>query len=297
MSLNCSFPLNCSQREEALSTRQPALQSELAQSVSGQGQKTEKDIREELRSTTSEQSSLEKELRQANPAYAEARYPQPVYISGLPLHRDETFIEFKMLEDSLLVWIIAGSQDRPRLAAFYKVDHPRQWYEERILEIRDAFNRSQPGEFDPQISEQLFNGLFPAPFAQYVTSAKSIVFVPDDILFLLPLEALSPNASKSQYPLLKTPTSYFPSAAAFRLSRAVVRTKREWPDQFIGVADPVASKDDERYSAANILSKVESLTPRSQKRQPNYRCGRSCQWMTLRPEAIFSVVCLIPLRR
>jgi tetratricopeptide (TPR) repeat protein len=261
--LGMQLPADLRQREEALSTRQHALQSELAQSVSGQGEKTEKEIREELRSTTSEQLSLEKELRQASPAYADARYPQPVSISSLPLHADETFIEFKMLDESLLVWIIAGSHDGPRLVAFYKVDHPRQWYEERILGIRDAFNRGQPGEFDPQISEQLFDGLFPGPFAQYVTAAKSIVFVPDDILFLLSFEVLSPTASKSEYALLKTPTSYFPSAGAFRLLREVVRTKREWPDQFFGLADPIVSTDDERYSSANILSTVESLTPQS----------------------------------
>jgi CHAT domain-containing protein len=259
--LGMQLPADLRQREEALSTRHHALQSELAQSVSGQGQKTEKDIREELRSTISEQLSLEKELRQASPAYAEARYPQPVSISSLPLHADETFIEFKMLDESLLVWIIAASQDGPRLVAFYKVDHPRQWYEERILAIRDAFNRAQPGEFDPQVSEQLFDGLFPGPFAQYVTAAKSIVFVPDDILFLLPFEVLSPTASKSDYALLKTPTSYFPSAGAFRLLRQVVRTKREWPDQFFGLADPIVSTDDDRYSAASILSTVETLTP------------------------------------
>ena len=261
--LGMQLPADLRQRENTLSTRQDALQSELAKSISGQNQRTQKTIREELRSTTSEQLSLEKELRQASPAYAEARYPQPVSISSLPLHADETFIEFKMLDESLLVWIISGSQDRPRLVAFYKVDHPRQWYEERILGIRDAFNRGQPSEFDPQISEQLFDGLFPGPFAQYVTAAQSIVFVPDDILFLLPFELLSPTASKSEYALLKTPTSYFPSAGAFRLLREIVRTKREWPDQFFGLADPIVSRDDDRYSSASILSTVESLTPQS----------------------------------
>jgi CHAT domain-containing protein len=265
--LKTQLPAELQQREQVLSARQAALQSELAQFMSGQGHRTEKEIREELSSATNEQSALAKELRQANPAYAEARYPQPVDISGLPLHRDETFIEFKMLEDSLLVWIIAGSQDEPRLVAFYKVEHPRQWFEERILEIRDAFNRGRPTEFDPQISEQLFNALFPAPFAQYVTSAKSIIFVPDDILFLLPFELLSPRASQSQYPLLKIPTSYSPSGAALRLSRAVIRTKRAWPAQFLGIADPVISKDDERYTSATILSKVESLTPRSAQKE------------------------------
>ena len=142
------------------------------------------------------------------------------------------------------MWIISGLQDGPRLVAFYIVEHPRLWFEERILEIRNAFNRSQPTEFDPQISEQLFKGLFPVPFAQYViNSAKSIIFVPDDILFLLPLEALSPTASKSQYPLLKIPTSYFPSAAAFApVARRLFEPNGEWTAQFIGVADPVISK-------------------------------------------------------
>jgi CHAT domain-containing protein len=258
--LKLQLPTELQQREQALSARLGALQSELAQSMSGQRHRTERQIRAELSSTTNDQSALAKELRQASPAYAEARYPQPVDISSLPLHQDETFIEFKMLEDSLLAWIIAGSRDGPRLVAFYKVEHPRQWFEERILEIRDAFNRGQPTEFDPQISEQLFRALFPAPFAQYVTGAKSIIFVPDDILFLVPFEVLSPSASKSQYALLRIPTSYFPSAGAMRLSRAIVRTKREWTTQFFAMADPIISKEDERYSSASMLSKVESLT-------------------------------------
>jgi CHAT domain-containing protein len=80
---------------------------------------------------------------------------------------------------------------------------------------------------------------------------------------LLPFELLSPTASKSEYALLKTPTSYFPSAGAFRLLRQIVRTKREWPDQFFGLADPIVSRDDDRYSSASILSTVESLKPQS----------------------------------
>ena len=73
--LKLQLPAELQQREQALSARQDALQSELAQSMSGQGHRTEKEIRGELSSATNEQSALAKELRQANPAYAEARYP------------------------------------------------------------------------------------------------------------------------------------------------------------------------------------------------------------------------------
>jgi hypothetical protein len=197
-----------------------------------------------------------------------------------------------MLDESLLVWIISGSQDGPRLVAFYKVPHPRPWYEERVLEIRDAFNRGQPSEFDPQISEQLFEGLFPGPFAQYVTAAKSVIFVPDDILFLLPFEVLSPNASKSEYALLKTPTSYFPSAGAFRLLREIVRTKRSgrtsflvWLIQSYQRTTPVIVPP-----AFSGLSSLWEHNPQGSRTNP--WCGRSCQWMTLRPEGISFVACL-----
>ncbi len=114
--LKLQLPTELQQREQALSARQGALQSELAQSMSGQGSKTEKEVRAQLSTATNEQSALAKELRQANPAYAEARYPQPVDISSLPLRSDETFIEFKMLEDSCsLAYDMAGSLPVPKM--------------------------------------------------------------------------------------------------------------------------------------------------------------------------------------
>jgi len=75
---------------------------------------------------------------------------------------------------------------------------------------------------------------------------------------------LSPRASRSEFVLLHTPTSYFPSAAALRLSRSVAPVKHDWQSQFFGMADPITSADDERYSAASILPEVEAA--KSEKR-------------------------------
>jgi CHAT domain-containing protein len=128
-------------------------------------------------------------------------------------------------------------------------------FEKRILSLRDAFNTDHPEKFDPKICEELFDSLFPEPFAGYLTNARSVVFIPDGILFLLPLEMLSPHASTGQFVLLKTATEYFPSAAVFRLSRTAVHTRSAWQEQFIGIADPITSPSDERYVAAALLVK------------------------------------------
>ncbi|MCU1315640.1 MAG: Tetratricopeptide 1 repeat-containing protein, partial [Candidatus Acidoferrum typicum] len=254
------LPASLQEKERTLTASQDALQLEMEQSISGQGLRPVKQVQESLKRLDGELAALKKDLGQASPAYAEVRYPRAVAIADLPVRAGEAFIEFKMLEDSLLVWIITGQPaGPPELAAFYKVAHPRVWFQERVLGIRSAFNRGYPDQFDAKVSEELFNAIFPEPYTQHLTSAQSVIIVPDDILFLLPFELLSPQASRSQFILLMTPTSYFPSAGALRLSRAIVPTKREWPAQFFGLADPITTSDDERYGTASIISVVESL--------------------------------------
>ena len=159
--------------------------------------------------------------------------------------------------------MIEGTEHGPNLAAFYKVERPREWFMENITALRRPFNRGDPDQFDPKLSEELFHTLFPDPYAHTLLSAGSVVFAPDDVLFLLPLEILSPAAAQSNFALLKTPITYAPSAAALRLSRTVNPVKREWPAQFFGLADPITTEDDERYTAATVASEIEGDKPRA----------------------------------
>jgi len=254
--LRRQLPAELQERERSLALRRSSLLTEDGHSSSVKGRNPGAQPQEDVSKLAFEESALEKAIREADPAYAAARYPIRVSIAGLPLRNGETLVEFKMLQDSLLVWIIEGTAGAPHLAAFYEVGHPRLWFEDRILAIRDAFNRGHPDEFDSKASEELFQAIFPEPFADRVSSAPSIIFVPDDVLFLLPLEILSPRATASQFVFLKTPTTYFPSAAAFMLARAVEHTKAEWREEFVGIADPITSKNDQRYGAATFLSKM-----------------------------------------
>jgi CHAT domain-containing protein len=256
--LRRGLPAELQEQERSLALRQSSLQTDSVDGVAGkashlggQGQ-----TKETLGNLALEQAALKKAILEADPAYSEARYPNPISIASLPLRDGETFVEFKMLQDGLLVWIVEGTANAPRLLAFYRVDHPRAWFEDRILAIRSAFNLGHPDGFDAKGSEELFQAIFPEPIATKVSVAPSIIFVPDDILFLLPMEILSPHATASQFTFLKTSTTYFPSAAAFTLARAIEPSRAEWRKQFVGIADPITSKNDPRFGAVTLLSTI-----------------------------------------
>lgn len=252
--LRRKVPADLQESERGILARQDSLHSELSQLTSNSGLRTVKQIQADLQQVDVEDSLLRDKLRHSSPAYAEIRYPRPVVIADLRLRPGEVLIEFKMFDPAAFVWILQGSESGTQLTAFYKVAHSRQWFEDRVLDIRRTFSRGDQREFNPKLSEELFGALFPEQYTHTLLSAESIIFVPDDILFLLPLEMLSPNASQNTYVLLKTPTSYFPSAAALRLSRTVTPAKREWSAQFLGIADPITTKDDERYMVAHLAS-------------------------------------------
>jgi CHAT domain-containing protein len=257
--LRRKVPADQQESERDILARQTSLRSELSQLTSGGEGRTVKQIQADLKQVAAEESLLQDKLRQSSPAYAEIRYPNPVVMEDLPLRPGEVLIEFKMFDPALFVWILEGSPSGTHLAAFYKVPHTRQWFEERILDIRGAFNRGDPSGFNPKLSEELFEALFPENYRHTLFSANSVIFVPDDILFLLPLEILSPDASQNNYPLLKVATTYFPSAAALRLSRTITPAKGEWTAQFLGIGDPVTSKEDERYAVVRIASDLNPI--------------------------------------
>jgi CHAT domain-containing protein len=127
--------------------------------------------------------------------------------------------------------------------------------------LRDAFNSGQPEGYDPAVSEELFGKLFPGKQAEAILESHRLIFVPDDVLDLLPFELLSPHAAQSQYVLLSVPTVYFPSAEALRIGRTARRSEH-WQNAFLGVGDPITSPSDPRYSLVAALSSNQSVTSR-----------------------------------
>lgn len=243
------LPADLQEEERVLDERRATLESELSQQSAAVGRSKEQ-IDAELGKLAGEEKAFQQKLRISFPVYAGLRYPRRMAISDLPLRPGEVLVEFKMFKPALFVWVVQGTESGPRLISFYKVHEPEEWFKSRILDIRDAMNRGDLEGFDPQASEDLFNALFPGKTADLLRSASSLIFIPDDVLSLLPFEILSPKATQNKFLLMDTPTSYFASGAGLRLTRLTRVSDRRWGSSFFGIADPVTSKADDRYKLA-----------------------------------------------
>ena len=261
--LRRKLPVDLQEAERTVVEQSAALQNELSQSAGPEG-RPKKDIEAELQKLSVREEDFQLQLRRNYPVYADARYPRRMTIADLPLRPGEMLVEFKMFDPALFVWIVEGTETGPQVLSFYKVHQTRDWFMERIADIRGAMNRSDLDGFDPKVSEELFNALFPEGVPGLLRSASSLIFIPDEILSLLPLEILSPNATKGEYVLIGTPTSYFPSAAGLRLTRSVRNPSSEWQSNFFGISDPITAAEDDRYRAVADLAATKADSSRSE---------------------------------
>jgi len=135
------------------------------------------------------------------------------------------------------VWSVQKTRNGSHLQTFYRVPQGRDWLRNRVARLREALNEAAPDRVDPKISEELFAALFPAEHAREIEGSGKLVVVPDDALFLVPVEMLSPSASKGEYTLAGEPVVYFPSVSAVELSRSSEIT-RQWKQTLFAIADP-----------------------------------------------------------
>jgi CHAT domain-containing protein len=261
--LRRALPSDLQERERSLLAKRDELRSK----TEGQEQKSD------LGSAEKELAGFIDDLRLTHPQYAAVAYPQPITLESVPLRKDETFVEFKVTNVSTLVWVARNvTGNKVELVDFYQLAKPRQWFEERVSKLRTALNSGRAEEINLHDSEELFNELFPGPASKILLEAKSIVFIPDDVLSVLPFEMLSPDASKGHFPLLSVPTTYYPSAGALRLARAAGHIT-SWQESFLGIGDPITSPADERYDLADVLSPVRGTLAKSKADTGRYEQG------------------------
>lgn len=259
--MRLTLPPATQEREQSLYSRRDLLlaQLEATANIGESNQEIVKvHLKTELSSVQGEINEFLINLRKSSPQYAAIAYPEEVQISTLPLKQGETLVEFKMTDDATFVWIIqnrAGIQND--VVAFYRIPQKRDWFLDRLSVLRKGLNSGRAGAVDWRISEELFTELFPGDIAKTVSNSQEIIFVPDDVLFILPFELFSPEASNGNFVFLKKATTYYPSAASLRLARTASH-QRNWQEAFLGLSDPITSPEDDRFEAAGALKSPEN---------------------------------------
>jgi CHAT domain-containing protein len=255
--MRSSLPPVIQQREQQLFAKRDALTAKIDGASADETPKPQ--LERELASTQGDITKLVSELRKISPQYAAVAYPEEIRLSALPLRKSETLLEFKMTDDSTFVWIVRNSDGHHNeLVEFYEIPRKRTWFLERLSQIRNALNSGQPYAIDWTVSEELFHALFPGKAeTSILEQSDEIVLIPDDALFILPFELLSPTASKGTYFFLRKPITYYPSAVSLTLRRDMI-SSHNWQSSLLGIADPITSPDDERYEATRGLSGRES---------------------------------------
>jgi CHAT domain-containing protein len=130
----------------------------------------------------------------------------------------------------------------------------------QVSRVRAQLNSAHPEAVDLKLCEQLFAALFPDDTGTILENSNELVLIPDDALFVLPFEMYSPQASKGNFPLLKIPTTYYPSAVSLRLARTA-RLRSEWQESFLGLADPITSPSDPRFELAKLQLSPDKTAP------------------------------------
>jgi CHAT domain-containing protein len=259
--MRLTLPPATQEREQSLYSRRDLLlaQLEATANIGESNQEIGKaHLKTELSSVQGEINEFLINLRKSAPQYTAIAYPEEVQISTLPLKQGETLVEFKMTDDATFVWIIqnrAGIQND--VVAFYRISKKRDWFLDRLSALRKGLNSGRAGAVDWRISEELFTELFSGDIAKTVSNSKEIIFVPDDVLFILPFELFSPEASNGNFVFLKKATTYYPSAASLRLARTASH-RRNWQEAFLGLSDPITSPEDDRFEAAGALKSPEN---------------------------------------
>jgi CHAT domain-containing protein/uncharacterized protein HemY len=229
----------------------------------------------ELASAERQIAAFLKDLRKLAPEYAAVAYPESIQMTALPLTKGETLFEVKMTSDATFVWVLANRDGvTNQLVAFYRVPSSRAWFMDRVSALRKALNSGHPETINWKLSEELFHALFPNEIASLVSESQHVIFIPDDVLFALPFELFSPLASNGEFVFLKTASTYYPSAVAFRLGRTATHAST-WQEAFLGLADPITSPEDDRYQAAVAApATVSSVSDRQRADPPPDDAGR-----------------------
>lgn len=248
--LEQQLPPSLHDRESEMTTRIANLKRRLA--VPGQGQSV-LDLQTALSVANREREDFVSEVRKIAPQYASIAYPKPLSRNDIQLLHGDTLLRIHVAPTAVYEWIATPSSDAS-LLEFHSFPIDRQKLRSLVQEIKTAFDQGRPDLLKSETLHEISSLIMPAEISAKVSSAKRLVYIPDDCLFLIPLEMLLWDGNK----VPEMAVSYYPSVGDFVSWRGTAPNERTWAKAFVGFADPITADDDPRLLSLKQVSAAPS---------------------------------------
>jgi CHAT domain-containing protein/Tfp pilus assembly protein PilF len=164
-------------------------------------------ITEQLKTLDEKLDTLKREIRTTSPAYAGLKYPEIITLDEAKRMADTgtAFFAYSLGKDRSYGFVLRKDDFRIFRAPARKV------LQDQVAEYRKAISDKDNRDF--RLGRVLFEELV---LPGLTKGTKRIVFVPDDILNLLPFETLVPDDRKERWLVQDYAVAYVPSLSSLR---------------------------------------------------------------------------------
>jgi tetratricopeptide (TPR) repeat protein len=260
------LPWSWRRQEQNLLNRIAAAKQRLEEAFQKGNKELVSGLQRELKGLKQEQEELMTRLRREYPEYASMQYPQPLKASELGLHSVEVLIEFEVTEWETLVFVVRGG----RVVKVYRARLTRRELQQKVERFRRCMatiagsgGRAGWSELDVALAHSLYRCLLELALKE-VKPPEKVLLVPDEVLCLLPFEALveavpggepqwaGSETEKGLYPQGvryvgdNRVVSYWQSGSALTVTRYL--RKAVGGGRMLVVADPIYHERDERLA-------------------------------------------------
>lgn len=250
------LPVELRKKEENILNQLSAIEN-IWEDTYKKGEKGFKELVKRKEGLKKELDSLITVFRKDYPMYSALNYPKPILAEQLPLKDNEVLLEYTITDDAIyLSRVKKGGVEK-----VIKISKGKEEIEAIVNEFMLPLqNPETKDKFSIASAYKLYNLLLDEALKD-VQSDKNIIIVPDDILGLLPFEALIIKKGKdykdSLYVADKWKITYTQSATVLALNRLLKPSDATNP--LFALGNPIYHKDDPRYIAYKQVKTQETL--------------------------------------
>jgi tetratricopeptide (TPR) repeat protein len=231
-----------------------------------------------LKEKKEEKNRLISKIRKDHPEYASLKYPQPLKPSEIPLKPDEYLLEYEVTDTEVFAWLIHDG----KVIKTQKIPITKELLIKLVALYRSYFQTTKKGKidltrFDPKTGNRLYQLLLEKILLQ-VPQKQHLIIVPDEILGILPFEALVVKISKGyrikkgregpipygiRYVADELSISYYQSATSLATIRNL-RQKSKAKRPMLALVDPVFDEEKRVAKKVHENTKLAKVYPISE---------------------------------